>query len=146
MGSYNHALVQGNLVYLLRIHSQLTIFTELSLATSGLDKIQFPYVQDELIPDICAYPCSSLIDLDILVMDEMPDLILEVVSPLEGAHELVQKFQAYFALGIHSCWLVDPTIAAVRVYHQGESPVTFSAGDVVDDVVNLKIPVAEIFE
>ncbi|MCE7985376.1 MAG: hypothetical protein DYG89_29735 [Caldilinea sp. CFX5] len=50
----------------------------------------------------------------------------------------------YFALGIQSCWLVEPLTAIVRVYHPGQPPKTFSAGDVVDDVAGVKIPLAEI--
>ena len=146
MGSYNHSLVQGNLAYLLRKHSDLSAFIELSLDASSLDKSQFPNVKNELIPDVCAYPRSSIADLDILIMRDMPDLVIEVISPRQGAHGIVQKFQAYFALGIRSCWLVDPTTAVVRVYHPTKSLRTYSSGDVVDDVVSIKIPVTEIFD
>lgn len=146
MGSYNHSLVQGNLAHVIRKYSNLSAFIELSLDTSNLDRTQFPDINNELIPDVCAYPRSSIIDLDILVMREMPELVIEVISPRQGAHGIVRKFQAYFALGIRSCWLVDPTIAAVRVYHNNSSSNTFSSGELIDNVINLKIPVKEIFE
>ena len=146
MGSYNHSLVQGNLAHVIRKYSNLSAFIELSLDTSSLDKSQFPAIKNELIPDVCAYPRSSIVDLDILVMSEMPELVIEVVSPRQGAHGIVQKFQAYFALGVRSCWLVDPTIAAVRVYHNNSNSQTFSSGDLVDDVIKIKIPIVEIFE
>ena len=145
MGSYNHSLVQGNLAYLLRKHSDYSVFIELSLDTSGLDRTRFPAFKDELKPDVCAYSRRSVVDLDILVVSEMPRLAIEVVSPRQGALGIVQKFQAYFALEIPSCWLVDPTTAVVRVYHPNESPQTFAAGDVIDEVVGVQIPIAEIF-
>ncbi len=145
-GSYNHSLVQGNLAHVIRKYSNMSAFIELSLDTSKLDRAQFPDVNNELTPDVCAYPRSSIIDLDILVMREMPELVIEVISPRQGAHGIVRKFQAYFALGIRSCWLVDPTIAAVRVYHNNSNSQTFSAGDLVDSVINIKFPIAEIFE
>ncbi|MCB0122561.1 MAG: Uma2 family endonuclease [Caldilineaceae bacterium] len=146
MGSYNHSLVQGNLAHVIRKYSNLSAFIELSLDTSKLDKTQFADVNNELIPDVCAYPRSSIIDLDILVMQEMPELVIEVISPRQGAHGIVRKFQAYFALGICSCWLVDPTIAAVRVYHNNSHSQTFASGELVDNITNIKFPVAEIFE
>ena len=124
----------------------MSAFIELSLDTSKLDRTEFPDVNNELIPNVCAYPRSSIIDLDILVMREMPKLVIEVISPRQGAHGIVRKFQAYFALGIRSCWLVDPTVAAVRVYHNNSNSQTFSAGDLADDVTDIKFPIAEIFE
>lgn len=146
MGSFNHSLVQGNLAYSLRKHSDLSAFIELSLDTSNLDKAAFPDIKDELIPDVCLYPRTSIIDLDILQMSEMPQVVIEVISPRQGSHSIVQKFQAYFALGIQSCWLVDPTTAVVRIYHPHESPKTFASGDVIDNVAKIKVPLVEIFE
>lgn len=145
-GSYNHSLVQGNLAHVIRKYSDLSAFIELSLDTSNLDRARFPDVNNELIPDVCAYPRSSIVDLDILVMREMPELVIEVISPRQGAHGIVRKFQAYFALGIRTCWLVDPTIAAVRIYHNNGSSTTYSTGELVDDVLDIRFPVLEIFE
>ncbi len=145
MGSYNHSLVQGNLAYLIRAHSDYSAFVELSLDASSLDSSQYPGIKDELKPDVCVYPRRSVVDLDILAMDEMPELAVEVISPRQGALGIVQKFQAYFALGIRSCWLVDPITSVVRVYHPNQASTTFASGEVVDKVVNIKIPVHDIF-
>ncbi len=145
MGSHNHSLVQGNLAYVLRKYSEFSAYVELSLDASRLDKSLFPDIKGELIPDVCAYPRRPVIDLDILVMAEMPQLVIEVISPRQGLLSIVEKFQAYFALGIPSCWLVEPLTAVVRVYHPGQSPQTFSSGDVIDSVAGLNIPVEEIF-
>ncbi|MCB0061014.1 MAG: Uma2 family endonuclease [Caldilineaceae bacterium] len=145
MGSHNHSLVQGNLAYLIRAHSDYSAFIELSLDTSRLDRAQFPVAGKELIPDVCVYPRRSVVVLDILVMQEMPKLVIEVISPRQGALSIVEKFQAYFALGVPSCWLVDPITTVVSVYHPEEPPKTFATGDVIDSAVDLQIPLAEIF-
>ena len=145
MGSFNHSLVQGNLAHLIRMHSDFSAFIELSLDASSLDKSEFPNIKDELIPDVCAYPKHSVILHDILVMKEMPNLVIEVISPRQGTLSIIEKFQAYFALGIRSCWLVDPVTAAVRVCHPNKEPMTFSSDDIVDKVVDIKLPVKEIF-
>ena len=146
MGSYNPSLVQGNLAHVIRKYSDLSAFIEWSLDVSKLDRTQFPDINNELIPDVCVYPRSSIIDLDILVMREMPELVIEVISPRQGAHGIVRRFQAYFTLGIRTCWLVDPTIAAVRIYHNNGSSTTYSTGELVDDVLDIRFPVLEIFE
>lgn len=146
MGSYNHSLVQSNLAYVLRKYTNFSIFNELSLDVSHLDKTQFPYVRDELVPDVCAYSKRSILDVDILSMREMPQFVIEVISPRQGSLSIIEKFQAYFALGIRSCWLIDPATEVVRVYHPDRDPQTFALGELVDDVAGIKIPVAEIFE
>jgi len=146
MGSYNHSLVQANIAYFLKKYSAHSAFIELSLDASSLDKATFPNVKDELIPDVCTYPRRSVVDMDILLMNEMPILVVEVVSPRQGVLSIVQKIQAYFALGVQSCWLVEPITAVVRVYHANLPPRTFSAGDLIDTIVDIKAPVTEIFE
>ncbi len=145
MGSYNHSLVQGNLAYLLRVNSNYSAFIELSLDSSRLDRAQFPHIKNELIPDVCVYPRDSVKDLDILIMREMPILAIEVVSPRQGIQTIVEKIQAYFALGIQSCWLVEPLTKVVRVYHPNRSPQTIVSGEVVDEVANIKMLITEIF-
>ena len=47
MGSYNHSLVQGNLAYLLRQAGNYSVFIELSLDTSPLEKQEFPNIANE---------------------------------------------------------------------------------------------------
>ncbi|MEZ4726112.1 MAG: Uma2 family endonuclease [Caldilineaceae bacterium] len=145
MGSYNHSLVQGNLAYLLRKYSDYSAFIELSLDASSLHRSQFPQLKNELIPDVCVYPRRSVIDVDILVVQDLPALIIEVVSPRQGLLSIVEKFQIYFALGIQSCWLVEPLTAIVRIYHPNQPPKTFASGEVVDAVAGVKIPLVEIF-
>lgn len=146
MGSFNHSLVQGNLAYLVRVHSDFSAFIELSLDASSLDKSRFSTIKNELIPDVCAYPKHSVMLQDILIMKDMPKLVIEVISPRQGTLSIIEKFQAYFALGIQSCWLVDPITAAVRVCHPNQEPKTYSSGDIVDEIVEIKMPVKDIFE
>lgn len=145
MGSFNHSLVQGNLTHLIRQHSNYSALVEVSLDTSTLDKSQFPNIKNELIPDICAYSRRPVAIRDILVMKEMPKFVIEVISPRQGSFSIVEKFQAYFALGIQSCWLVDPVTSVISVYHPDQAPQTFASGEVIDEVADIKIPVTEAF-
>lgn len=79
-------------------------------------------------------------------MSEMPLLVVEVLSPKQSAYEILEKFAAYFALGVKSCWLVDPLTAIVAVYSTLETHQIFAAGEVVDEVIELDLPFDEIFE
>jgi len=147
MGSYNHSTVQANLAFLLKRLSKYSVSIELSLDSSSLDPVRFK-VKDELIPDVCIYPKRDLsIPFDILKMDDMPLLAIEVLSPRQFSSSLLEKFNAYFTLGIKSCWLVDPITHTVHVYSNITHWRTFAMDEVINDqVLDIQIPVAEIFE
>lgn len=146
MGSHNHSAIQANLTYLLKRTGRYSVYTELSLDTTPLDPKLFK-VKDEIKPDVCVYPKRGLIrPFDILKMSEMPLLVVEVLSPKQSAYEILEKFAAYFALGVKSCWLVDPLTAIVAVYSTLETHQIFAAGEVVDEAIELDLPFDEIFE
>lgn len=146
MGSYNHSIIQANLAFVLKRPGQYSVSTELSLDTEALDKNIFKF-KDEIKPDVCIYPKRGLIrPYDVLKMTEMPLLAVEILSPKQGAYEILQKFEAYFALGVRSCWLVDPTTEVVAVYSALDQHTTFSAGEVVDRTLDIHVPLVDIFE
>lgn len=144
-GSYNHSLVQGNLGYLLRQSGQYSAFIELSLDTSPLDREKFAGIPNELIPDICLYPRRSTLPTDLLRVTDMPLLAIEVISPRQGTLGLIEKFKANFALGIQSCWLVDPALNVVAVYSSPETHQIYADKVVVDKTLSIEISLTEIF-
>ena len=146
MGSLNHSAIQVNLAFLLKRLGTFSVYTELSLDTSRLDKNNYKF-KEEIKPDVCIYPKRGLSrPYDIIKMSEMPLLAIEVLSPKQGLQEIVEKIDAYFALGIRSCWLIDPTTAIVVVYTTLENRKIFTAGEVVDDIIGIRLPFDEIFE
>lgn len=147
MGSYNHSTVQANLAYLLKRIGKYSVSVELSLDSSRLDK-KILTVTDELIPDLCVYPLRQLIKSDdILKMTEMPLIAIEVLSFRQFPSTLIEKFKAYFALGIQSCWLVDPLTQSVHVYSAIDRWKTYGIDDelIVDDF-GIQFPVTEVFQ
>ncbi|MDH3602582.1 MAG: Uma2 family endonuclease [Candidatus Tectomicrobia bacterium] len=145
MGSHNHSMVQANLAYLFKCMGDYTVFIELSLDVSHLDLERYS-VKEDLVPDIALYPKRPLsIPHDILRMTEMPLLIVEILSPRQGTGSILEKFGAYFALGIRSSWLVDPLTQTVHIYQSPTSRTTFSTGDVVDPSLDIHMPISEIF-
>lgn len=146
VGSYNHSTVQANLAYLLKRIGRYSVSCELSLDASVLDKNVYR-VNSELKPDVCIYPKRELSKpFDLLKMTDMPLLAVEILSPRQGQMGLLQKIEAYFALGIKSCWLVDTIRDNVTVYSTITDYITYTSGDVVDTTLELTIPLEEIFE
>ena len=96
------------------------------------------------------YPRGLRKPVDILRMTDMPVLAIEILSPKQGIYDIKQKFQAYFALGIPSCWLVQPEIEAVTVYSAIDQFKLFdrSHGDteIVDTVLGIHLSLEKIFD
>jgi Uma2 family endonuclease len=136
--SYHHAYLSSHLIIALSRFKNYSIFSELTLQIDGKD----------YIPDICLYKKRQVkfASGDILKMTEMPLLAIEVLSPTQGMQELVDKFRIYFAAGIQSCWLIIPMAQSVIVYNSIELAKTFNTGELIDDVMAIQLPVAEIFE
>ncbi len=142
MGSYNHSYLQAHLTWLFKNLGAYAVFTELSLDTSALQLTEIK----ELKPDICLYPPRGLMRADdLLKMTEPPLLIIEIVSPKQNLYDLIQKFKLYFALGVQSCWLVEPMLNVVSIYPDMQHSQSFVSGEVIDSTLNIRIPIAQIF-
>jgi Uma2 family endonuclease len=147
MGSYNHSYLQTRLGKLLD-SDKYTAFSDLSLDVSTFDLSQFKFsVKEELKPDVCLYPKRKFHrPNDILKMSEMPLLAIEILSPKQGSYDILEKFKVYFALGIKSCWLVEPAIETVAVYSSLDKRINFVRDKVVDDILGIQLPIVEIFD
>lgn len=147
MGSFNHGYVQMRLGILLNQYSEYTPVSELSLDVSGLDLSQFDLrAKDEIKPDIALYSKRGLSrPLDILKMKEMPVSVIEILSPKQGTYDILAKFRLYFELGIRSCWLVEPALNTVTVYRSMDLYRTFSGGEILDEVTDIRLPIEDIF-
>jgi hypothetical protein len=149
MGSVNHSVAQGRISGLLFNDGRFTVMPELSLDMSQIELSQFGLkAKNELKADICLYPNSvGGRTRDLLRMPEMPLLAIEVISPEQGIRVILAKFDAYFALGVKSCWLVMPEIKTITVYSQPDKFNNFDCNDteVVDDVMDIRLPISQIF-
>jgi Uma2 family endonuclease len=150
MGSLNHSLAQGQIISQLSTDKRFRVMPELSLGVGQLDLSQFGLkAKEELKPDICVYPNTVRgKKRDIIKMSDMPLLAIEVISSSQSIDEIVIKFDAYFALGIKSCWLVTPVTKSIVVYCAPNSFEVFSMKDaeLVDEVMDIRLPIQDFFE
>lgn len=147
VGSFNHGYLLIRLGVLFERLGAYTAVGDVSLDISKADLSKFDLkIREEIKPDVCLYPKRGLLrPKDILKMHEMPLLAVEILSPKQGLYEIVEKFRLYFDLGIRSCWLVEPVLHTVTVYSASDQWQTFIDGDVVDDVLQIRLLLAEIF-
>jgi len=135
--SFNHGYFQLSVGMALRKLNKFSVVTATSIEIN----------EKEYIPDVCVYPKRKINRLhDIVKMTEMPLLAVEILSPTQGTLELIDKFRIYFESGIQSCWLIDPLQGSVMVFSEPEKAVTFTAGDIVDEILDIRVPIKDIFD
>jgi len=130
--------LQGNVNSALRQFSEFSVFLNLTIAINGVD----------YIPDVCVYPKRAInfFEPDEIRMTELPQMVVEIVSPTQTIQEVLDKFPIYFQAGIQSCWLVVPQTKTVSVYTAStQAQVVSMTGDVVDPVLNIRVPLDQIF-
>lgn len=136
--SYHHAYIAGNLITAFNNLKKYSVFSELTLQIEGQDHI----------PDISLYSKRKVKfgSGDIIRMTEMPLLVVEILSPSQGAQEVLDKFRIYFGAGIKSCWLVVPVVRSVALYSDMETSKIFYAGDITDNVADICLTIDSVFD
>lgn len=149
MGYLNHSFTVGRIAGILFNDKNFTVMPKLTLDASQIDLSQFGVkAKKELKPDISIYPHTVKRQRrDVIRMSQMPLLAIEVVSPEQRVEEILAKFDAYFALGIKSCWLVEPAVDVVHVYPQPDQHRTFDMDDtdIIDEIMDIRLPIQKIF-
>jgi Uma2 family endonuclease len=78
----------------------------------------------------------------------VPNLAIEIVSPTNGANEIVEKIEDYFNAGVECVWVVYPTVKKVYVYDSVASVRIVTRAQSLQSGTELpgfEIPLAEIF-
>lgn len=138
MPSLNHAILQSNLIAILRIkyRKEFTFASELSVSLA--DK---PFV-----PDICIYP-KRQVDWqnDEVRLSEPPLTTIEISSPKQNFDDFERKLKAYFDAGVKSFWLVIPFTETLTIFYPNEKPVSFTTGEAIDKATGIRASVDELF-
>lgn len=147
-GSRKHSYLQARLAYLFSAMERFDVYTELSLDTSNLeDEVLQRHYKRSIDPDVCVYSQEGYDEdaEDDVKMTEMPLLAIEILSPYQGEEILGRKAKAYFALGVQSYWIVYPRARIVTVYTNSTQSRSFSQGDVIDSIADVRLSLNEIF-
>ena len=138
IASYHYSHAKAKLISaLLKLEDKFTVFAELTLKIAEKD----------FQPDACLY-LKREVDYslpDIVRMTEMPVLAIEIISQAQTTDEIMERIAVYFANQVKSCWLVIPMAAAVVVYASPDSAQRFTSGDVVDELLDIHLPLQDIF-
>jgi Uma2 family endonuclease len=79
----------------------------------------------------------------------VPDLAVEIVSPTNGANEVLGKVEDYFACGVRRVWVFYPLFSKVYDYASATAVQILTRADRLsggDVLPGLELPLSEVFE
>jgi Uma2 family endonuclease len=157
MASQNHAVTQFRLgVQLASLGKEFEGATELSLDIGTPERQEILKKHGlgetrELKPDLVLYRATDLGFIkaskgaDKVRVMAPPLLCVEIISPSQGAQEIINKFKVYFDIGVKSCWYIDPTLEIALVYKESLESEAFHNTDLNDSTLGINIPLNKVF-
>lgn len=104
-----------------------------------------------LVPDVSFVSRAKLPEITPRVPEVVPDLVVEVVSPIDRMHDVAAKVALYQEFGVSLVWVVLPSRKVVWVFDSAEKGVSreYGVGDELDGgaiLPGFRLPLAEIFD
>jgi Uma2 family endonuclease len=139
MPSKNNAIVQGNLFFLLR--------KEYGATFRMLPEVSIQFDSKERIPDIAIYKSIEFTPgSDEIRLSEIPEVVIEILSPNQTLTELIEKSDLYFESGVPSYWLVIPNLRSIYIFSKKNEYEVFSKKEVLmDKKAGIELKLEEIF-
>lgn len=81
--------------------------------------------------------------------DVVPDLAVEIVSPTNGANEIIEKVEDYFTCGVRRVWVLYPLVSKVYDYASPTSVRILTRAEILPGgelLPGFELPLAELFE
>jgi Uma2 family endonuclease len=85
------------------------------------------------------------------LLQQAPDLVIEILSPINTRRDLNQKLKDYRSIGVLECWIVSPeafTVEVVQLAAEGmQTLAIIGTGMTIasEILAGLSLPVAEVF-
>ncbi len=141
MPSVNHSIVQGNLVFYLKL--------EYRSKYRILPEINIDVIDRGRVPDIAI--CDSTITFntgeDSVKLEGVPYGVIEILSPKQNLSELVRKSVEYFKVGVKSYWLVLPDLRSIYIFDKPNDFQVFTYKDQLKDkTLGIDLDLGEIFK
>lgn len=106
--------------------------------------------RDVYQPDLVLFGAGAMPDTGSRAAEEIPLIVLEVLSPSTRAQDLIRKLPNYARRGISECWIVDAYSHGIAI-HMPNSTGDVVETQVVDGLVTVgvyagvRLPIQRIF-
>ncbi len=138
MPSKNHGKIQARISQqiLNEYEERFDVISELSLQSPNPPSV----------PDVSIFPVSSSNWLeDEIKVREVPLTVVEILSPSQTVTELTGKAKSYFATGVASYWLVQPTFRSVVILQPNADELVFHNDTLTDPTNGISIDLKKVF-
>ncbi len=138
MPSFNHAVIQSRISkeILVRYEDQFTVGSEMSLISTT----------PPTVPDLSIFPEAPINWLqDEVKVDRVPLTVIEIMSPSQTVTELMDKAKLFFATGVKSYWLVQPTFRSVVILQPNTDELVFHNDMLTDPTNSISIDLKKVF-
>ena len=78
-----------------------------------------------------------------------PELIVEILSPSDRWHNVQEKLEEYFGIGVDRVWIVDPANHTVSIYRSATEFNKLKHHDIIQGegiLADFSLPLAELFD
>jgi Uma2 family endonuclease len=82
---------------------------------------------------------------DEIRLTDVPLLAIEILSPRQSMYDLIEKTDIYFAHGVKSCWIVQPSLKSIAVFTPVNEPTVYVNGEIVDPATQIVIHLDNVF-
>lgn len=138
MPSKNHGKIQARISQqvLNSYEERFDVISELSLQAPNLPSV----------PDVSIFPVEPSDWLaDEVKVTEIPLTVVEILSPSQTVTELTEKAKSYFATGVASYWLVQPTFRSVVILQPNADELVFHNNTLTDPTNGISIDLKKVF-
>ncbi len=99
-------------------------------------ELRTTYANASLVPDVAVYLWERIPrdDRGRVADDfrEVPDIVVEIVSPKQSVNALIQRCLRFLERGAHAALLVHPDDESVRLFRPGQAMATLRGADPID--------------
>jgi Uma2 family endonuclease len=135
---YRHSVVQGELLFALN--------NTYRKHYSALSELTIRFGDKKYTPDISIYAKRG-VDYQHVVKDfaEPPLTAIEIMSPSQTMETFEEKFDAYFAAGVKSCWFVQSYFETIFVLLPNRNVSVFHANTLTDPTKGISLDLTQVF-
>lgn len=137
MPSFNHGWIQANLIGEFLKCREFRVVSELDIELDG----------KRFVPDLSVYRREPVnVRQDTLRRLDPPLVTAEIVSPMHGHQEIMDKVAAYLAGGVQSCWVVTPPILNITIFTPDGRQRSFTeSGPATDPATGITADLTTVF-
>jgi Uma2 family endonuclease len=144
-GNYQHNQIRG------RLEASLRVFLAKRQIGEVVAEQEFRLGEDTVRkPDVAFLRAAkvSQIDKSKSILEVVPDLIAEIVSPNDTAQRLMRRVEQFLAAGCQCVWVIYPAERKVLVHEPNDKVQALGAGKNLEApqlIPGFALPVSELF-